>query len=341
MRKILLFTILASFTFAVKAQEPFTSADILTTIGTNFTVYPTFGQQPGQPGNGQVWDFSDLTSSSTIGTEIVETGSTSPNANYPEANHIFSYNDEVAFEYFILSDSSFDYYGQFQSGGIEMFYTDPVSYTRFPMNYEEAFLDSFASSYSLPGASGDIIGTYDAVVDGYGILKLPWGDLDAYRVTAQVSQTEVFTNANGTYDGGVVGVTTLWFAAGFPAPVMQINDGIISIPQLNIQQSQHLTNYLGGFDFVGVDEIEIVNDLRVFPNPATDYCNISFSKTSSEAVSIEIYDIRGRKLKAISGIGGGTGDFNNRIDVQDIPAGYYLLILKSEKGKQGLKIAVR
>ena len=193
----------------------------------------------------------------------------------------------------------------------------------------------------MSGATGDINGTYNAVLDGYGTLKLPWGDLDAFRVTAQVSQTEVFTNANGTYDGGYVGVTTLWFAAGFPGPVMQINKGIITVPELGIEQGQHITNYLGGFDFVGVDEIEIVNDLRVFPNPATDYCNISFSKTSSEPVSLEIYDIRGRKLKSISGIGGGTGDFNHRIDVQDIPAGYYLLILKSEKGEQGLKIAVR
>ena len=341
MRRILLFILLGTFTFAVKAQVTFTSADISTTIGTNFTMYQTIGQDPGEPGNGQVWDFSQLTYSNSANPETVESGSSSPTAIYPHANHILSYNSGELFEYYSVSDSAFDIYGQFQPGGIELFYTNPNSWIRFPMNYEDAFQDEFVAWYGMPGATGDITGTYDAVVDGYGTLKLPWGDLNAYRVTAQVSQIEVFTNANGTYDGFFNGESTLWFASGFPLPLMFINQGTVTIPELGIEQDQFVTTYMGNFDFVGVDEIEIVNDLRVFPNPATDYCNISYSKTSSEPVSIEIYDIGGRKLKALSGIGGGIGDFNHRIDVQDIPAGYYLLILKSEKGKQGLKIAVR
>lgn len=341
MRKIILLAILAPFTFAVKAQVPFTSADILTTIGTNFTMHSAISQDPGQSGVGQVWDYSDMLYNSLVPAQIVEYGSPNPNANYPEANQIFSYNDDQYFEYFAVSDSSFDVYGQFQSGGLEMFYTDPNTFIRFPMNYEDIIEDVFVSHYSMPGASGDITGTYDAVVDGYGTLKLPWGDIDAYRITAQVTQNEIFTNANGTYEGFFTGVSVLWFASGFPGPIMYINNGTITIPQLGIQEDQHVTGYMGGFDFVGVDEIEIVNDLSVFPNPAADYCNISFSKTSSEPVDIEIYDITGRKLKATSGIGGGTGDFQHRIDVQDLAAGYYLLQLRSEKGEQGLKIVVR
>lgn len=341
MRKILLFTVLASFTFAVKAQEPFTSDDILTTIGTNFTMYSTTPQEPGESGNDQTWDYSNMLFSTTNTVEIVEFGSSNPNAVYPEANYIFSYNDEAVFDYYNISDSAFDYYGQFQPNGLEMFYSDPMTYINFPMNYEDVMENEFVVNYTIPGVTGDINGTYNAVVDGYGVLKLPWGDIDAYKITAEVSQTEVFTNANGTYNGFFSGVSTIWFAVGFPGPVMFINDGMLSVPELNIEQPQNVTSYMGDFDFVGVDEIEIVNDLRVFPNPASDYCNISFSKTSSEPVSMELYDIRGRKLKAISGIGSGTGDFNHRIDVQDIPAGYYLLLLKSEKGQQGLKIAVR
>lgn len=341
MRKILLFIILASFTFAVKAQEPFTSADVLTTVGTNFTMYSVSPQEPGEPGNGQVWDFSDMLYNTMIPAETVETGSPNPNAVYPEANHILSYNFGQLYEYYAVTDSAFDIYGQFQPSGLELFYSDPNSWIRFPMNYEDAFQDEFVASYSMPGAIGDINGTYNAVVDGYGTLKLPWGDLDAYRITAQVSQTEIFTNVNGTYEGFFNGVSTLWFASGFPLPVMFINQGTITVPELSITEDQFVTSYMGNFDFVGVDEIEIVNNLRVFPNPATDYCNVSYSKTSTDPLSIEIYDIRGRKLKAISGIGGGTGDFNHRIDVQDMPAGYYLLKLKSEKGEQGLKITVR
>ena len=341
MKKILLIAALASFAFAAKAQVPFTSADILTTIGTSFTMYSAVSQEPGEPGNGQIWDFSEMLYNNTLPGEVVEFGSTSPSAVYPEANHIFSYNYEEIFEYYAISDTAFDMYGQFQSGGGEMFYTDPNTYIRFPMNYEDAFEDEYAVSYIVPTGTGIMNGTQDVVVDGYGTLKLPWGDLNAYRVTAQVTQTEEFTDVNGTYNAFYNGVSTYWFASGFPGPVMFISEGTISVPEFEIEENQFATIYMGDFNFVGVNEIEIVNDLRVFPNPTTDYCNISFSKTSSEPVSIEIYDIRGRKLKAISGIGGGTGDFNHRINVQDLPAGYYLLKLRSEKGEQGVKIAVR
>jgi len=222
-----------------------------------------------------------------------------------------------------------------------MFYSDPVAYLKFPMNYEDIMEDLFVINYVMPGVTGDINGTYNALVDGYGTLKLPWGDVDAYRITAQVTQTEIFTNANGTYEAFFNGVSTIWFASGFPGPVMIINNGMISVPDLDLEQDQHITSYLGDFNFVGIDEIEIVDDLTVFPNPAADFFNVSFSKSSAEPVRIELYDITGRKLRVYSDIGNGIGEVMHRIDVQDIPAGYYLLMLNSKKGKQGLKIAVR
>lgn len=341
MLKTLFIAILCLFSFCFNGQVPFTSANILTTIGTDFTMYSAISQEPGDPGMGQIWDFSEMLYNNTTPAEIVETGSPSPNAVYPGANQIFSYNFEEFYEYYAISDTTFEFHGQFQQGGVEMFYTDPNTIARLPINYEDGFEDEYVMNYSVPGATSQANGTYNAVVDGYGTLKLPWADLEAYRITAQVSQSEEIENINGEFTAYFNGVYTFWFAPGFPGPVMSIRQGTITIPEFNIEENQFSTIYMGDFNFVGVDEVEIVNDLKVFPNPTADYCNISFSKSSAEPVTIEIYDITGRKLKAISNNGGGTGDFHHRVDVRDIPAGYYLLKLRSHKGEQGLKIVVR
>jgi hypothetical protein len=66
-------------------------------------------------------------------------------------------------------------------------------------------------------------------------------------------------------------------------------------------------------------------DVDLFPNPATDYLNVTLKNTKLKNVEIEIYNIIGNKL-----------DFeldrtklnSYKISLKDLHSGYYLLLVK-------------
>jgi len=324
------------------SQAPFTSNDMLSTIGSNFRQYMVSPQEPGIAGMNVTWDYAEMLSTGSVPIEISETGSNDPDAIYPAANHIWSVNFDETFVYTAITPSSYDYYGDFVGDDFQLFYTNPVSYLQFPATYELAYVDSFYANYNTGASTGSIRGDYDVLVDGYGTLILPWGTLEnTYRVTAQLSQEEQFFNEGDTSLAYYNGTSVTWFAPGFTGPVMAINNGVLSIPELNVEQDLNSTVYLGDFDFLSVDEKEIVTNLQVFPNPATDIINVSFSQEVPQNVSLELLDVRGRKLRQASNLNGGTGAVNYSLDINELPAGFYLLRLSSERGVQSRKVVVK
>ena len=342
MKKLFLFPIAFACLFVANGQAPLTSNDLLSTIGSDFRQYLVSPQEPGDAGINVTWNYSEMLSTASVPIEISETGSDNPEAIYPGANYIWSINFDETFVYFAITPNTYDYYGDFSGDDFQLFYTNPIAYLQFPTTYELAYVDSFYANYSTGVSTGTISGAYDALVDGHGTLILPWGTLEnVYRVTAQISQTEYFVNDGDTILAQYNGTNVSWFAAGFAGPVMAITNGVISIPELNIEQEQNNTNYLGDFDFLSVDEKEIVSDLQVFPNPATNVLNVTFSQKAPQNVSLELLDVRGRKLKQASNIIGGAGAVNYSIDINDLPAGFYLLRLSSEKGVQSRKVVVK
>lgn len=342
MKKFLPIVFCFALPFAVKAQPTFYSSDILTTIGTEFIINNINAPNPGDAGLDVIWDFTTINPHANQNGIVAEEGGDTPYLDFSAANYFLNYNNGEAFEYFGVTDTTFDYYGAFQEYAVEMVYSDPMTYLRFPMDLGDEFSDNYVANYTIQQViTGETVGSSHVVVDGYGLLKLPWGEMNAYRVTSQISQTEVFTNPNGTFEGFFEGTSTIWVVPGFPIPAMAILSGTASIPSLSITEQQSSATFIGNFEFVGLTDKEIVSDLNVFPNPATTKMNISFTKQSSEAVDIALYDVRGRKLKNISKAGQGAGFFEQQIDVSDLPAGFYLLKLHSEKGEQGLKVIVK
>lgn len=70
--------------------------------------------------------------------------------------------------------------------------------------------------------------------------------------------------------------------------------------------------------------------VEVFPNPTTHYLTVDLSKLSLDDPKIEIRNIIGSKMTFRSEKL--TGD-KQRLDVQDYPPGYYLLLVRDDKTK--------
>lgn len=341
MKQFILAVLFFALTTLTYGQEPLTGSDFVNTYGTEFSLFSAPAMDPGGIGTDQTWDFTEIPSGGYSGVALSDPDEALGSYLFPDGNSVWDIEYESQLLYYHLSDDVYAYLGQYQPGGYEMVYTNPFDYIQFPLTYEQAYVDSFEIDYDFPNADGHILGQADVIVDGYGTLILPIGEIEnAYRTTYTVSQTEVFTNAGGTYTAYFSGTTHMWFAPGFPGAIVTIRNGTLSIPQLNYTQDQSGTQYIGDYEFVGVDEVEIVEALSVAPNPAKEFISLHFSKEFSEALTISIVNITGQKLKSLSGIAKGVGSVTQKIDISDLPAGLYMLTLESEKGRQSTKIIV-
>jgi len=96
------------------------------------------------------------------------------------------------------------------------------------------------------------------------------------------------------------------------------------------------------------DELGIENLFTVYPNPASDFATIEFSLSNSSDVEISLLDLQGRKIKTISPDPSGgkfdpeesAGIHQFQFDCGDLPAGLYLLQLKTESGIETKKLII-
>lgn len=77
-------------------------------------------------------------------------------------------------------------------------------------------------------------------------------------------------------------------------------------------------------------ENEIKIKVEVFPNPATNFLTVDLSKLSLEEPKIEIRNIIGSKMVAHTE---DLGQKQYRVDIQDYPRGYYLVLVRDDKSK--------
>jgi len=73
------------------------------------------------------------------------------------------------------------------------------------------------------------------------------------------------------------------------------------------------------------ESLQVEADVELFPNPATDFLNISLGNSRLKDVQFEMYNIIGNKLDfecdAVS-------SNSYKVNVKDLHQGYYLLIIK-------------
>lgn len=82
---------------------------------------------------------------------------------------------------------------------------------------------------------------------------------------------------------------------------------------------------------VSTPEIVALDELRVYPNPVRDQLNLELGIAKGATVDYEILDATGRSIG--SGLLGIDGTGKAQIDVQALPQGTYLLMLRTAAGR--------
>ncbi|MBI9039412.1 MAG: C10 family peptidase [Bacteroidales bacterium] len=86
-------------------------------------------------------------------------------------------------------------------------------------------------------------------------------------------------------------------------------------------------------------EFEVFNNLRIFPNPASEKLFIEFSYNNFEPIELKFISICGKTLFTCI-LNSKNGNYQNEIDLNNYKPGIYFIELKSEKGRIVRKIAI-
>ncbi len=87
-------------------------------------------------------------------------------------------------------------------------------------------------------------------------------------------------------------------------------------------------------NIVGIQENNFVDAINVFPNPVTDNLTIVINNFQFPINKLEIFDNTGKQVKSIKTTGQSK---KYTINVEDLPAGLYLLKVTGDKGTEAMK----
>ena len=122
---------------------------------------------------------------------------------------------------------------------------------------------------------------------------------------------------------------------------------VVSIPFSKVQIKFITDNFEEGngfkfqyFTLLGVDDNSLLNDINIFPNPANEVINLSFSSEwTNQSITCRLVDVMGKEV--YSNIIDYNGDvYATQIPVANLAKGFYLLQLVTTNGISTSKIIV-
>ncbi|MEP2771556.1 MAG: T9SS type A sorting domain-containing protein [Fulvivirga sp.] len=85
---------------------------------------------------------------------------------------------------------------------------------------------------------------------------------------------------------------------------------------------------VGELDRFSNELLDSKNEVKLFPNPSVEYLNVTIANSDLENVTFTVHNIIGNVVEVeVEEVG--ENDF--KVNVKDLPTGYYLLAIKDEK----------
>ena len=89
-----------------------------------------------------------------------------------------------------------------------------------------------------------------------------------------------------------------------------------------------------------IKEVENINDLAIYPNPASDKVNVNFNTSTPDNFDITIYNVTGQVVYKET-LNNFIGNYHNELNIADFAQGVYLMNIKSSKGAATRKVVVQ
>lgn len=321
-------------------------------FATDVSVIP----DPGMAGENVTWDFSTIVGDTAIIHASAAIPDTTPfAADYPESNLavVYSVGGFQAFEYDTISESGYEQLGYVLAGISRETYSDPIMYLQFPFTYQSQWQDTFASvlEYFISPVSIETEGVLNAVVDGYGTLKLPHTTFtNAVRVKIISESTDSSDLGQGLSEKNVNHDTSyVWFSPSYHSILCTYDYTFtertvyLTTPDTVITDFETEENSSFSYDPMSGNTAisEVVKPgtfaLHVSPNPFDESLQLSFSTERSAEMQFELRDMNGNVVRHQM-IAAQAGDNNVVVDLPNVIPGPYLVLLTSSTGTDVQKL---
>jgi hypothetical protein len=251
----------------------------------------------GPAGPNQTWSYPTINPFMTVEDHAVDP-STTPYANiFTESNISMEEIGWDTYTYATVATSGLNYDGVaslMKGETLIIHYSNPVLNMQYPFSYNNSFSDTYFAAYEFMGTLTHSMGSLIATADAWGSITTPDGTFNnVLRVTIVRNHTDSTWMGTTFLETNSSIITDYeWHTATSRSPIFKIKytqgdqfgDG---------DTSAYYTS-----QSIGIPEsLETFENLRVFPNPASDNINISFSGHQDECIIIKIFNQLGQEVK--------------------------------------------
>lgn len=319
-------------------QSTLTGATFNPVIGDAFAikVCNTTGVAPGASGAGITWNFSSLVPSSADTGRAISCfslpSSAPPCTNYPGTTIVIK-GPSIAKSttaYLVANATKLSQNGYFIHADTSLKLTNPADQLRYPFTYGTTFLDTCEGTFRAgPTTAYEAhhIGYINVNCDGHGTLNLP-GSV-THTGVLRVHTTQNFTDSLNLFGTPLLKSYVIssydWYKPNYHTAL------------LTIQKITEVGNTVPDYEFIAyavapvtaVSDVDNkIDELQLYPNPASDLLNISYTTKGSEKVTVGLYDLMGREVAEIA-TKQGKGQQQIQFNTASYPEGVYIVRLQT------------
>ena len=295
-------------------------------IGTSATFIgaPAVFEELVQNGENVTWDAS----ADGIQPNVMSYSLASDAQNailFPGTNIAVTNTTENWEEFYEITNNVVINHGYVAEDFAKRIYTDPVTELILPMTYGDSFTDTF--EHETEYIWGDIsleTGTVEVTADAHGDLILPYGTLEN---TLRVKYVRIGEEKQYGYVWTNTFVYYKWYDLEYGNEIafFSIQEDLGNEPFLSFR-------YISEMDYTSIKDQSSANKLKIYPNPTSEYFQISGADSGSE------YELINQQGQAVLS---GFLSEEERIYTTEFSTGIYFLEIKNNKGVTRKKIVVQ
>ncbi len=321
--------------FYAEAQITVSNNDFVP-IGRTFVMaFDTASRMPGNAGQNQIWNFSNLQSNFVDTVLVTHPDSTPYSGYFPSANVGFGSPSSMYYQYFNNSSTAFYLLGMIvvttPNPPSTSTFIPPSKYFEWPVNYLDAFADSCIniSIYPSIGPNGTDTSKYVShykeqnSVDAWGTITTPAGTFNCLRqkkIQARIDSSWFFDSQAGTWSF----MNTYSDTTVFYDWVSNSTSAGFILAEISYFKSSN--TYSGVYwmknMMAGIEEPGNLQTISVYPNPCSDILMVQTSRRSL----IELWDTKGILLRKWE-----QTSLLHSTDISSLSDGIYLLVVKDIK----------
>jgi hypothetical protein len=286
---------------------------------------------PNTPGANQTWNFTAITSNTAAATTssyILPTSAPGYTSSYSSAT--VAKTTGTVSDFFKATATQYELIGTVPSSSVSLSFTNSAIAAIWPVTSTYSVSDVVAGTIKtniLLPSSGPFNGTSKLVATGTGTLQLPNGIIlnDCLQLKTNFSGTGSVTIFTLAITVTITNVTYDYYHASQKYPVLSVNYSETAFkqgagtPTITSNSAISVNTNV----FVGISESTLNSNFSIYPNPANNNLNVMLTNSSSENVTVKIFNNIGQLVKTINL--GNTKDINQQIDISDLSSGIYMV----------------